>query len=300
MGAVVDVVEVAAQPIAAVSIAAMAASMFTRGPRRHVHAIVAMAVAAVLGLTLASWVVHPAAALSLAVLWSYAWASPRKSWRPMVRGAVGIVVFGFLGAFWVVFPASWLIAIWFLSRGPRLMFGGCNRSPKVRLDKTERKGKRDTVSGKNKGDDVPASEQTVPSTAAEVPDLYAMAHDIRVPKDCRAQLVDLRDRCRETSSYLTERGLSEGRLAHSIHQIQHVFAPDAVQAYLELPPTMANVAPLEDGKTGHQMLTEQLDLLLTGVADVMSEATTIGGENLKASQRFLRDKFGPKSDDLSL
>lgn len=297
METVHEVATIAAQPIAALSIAAMATSMFSRGPRRHAYTIGAMAVAALLGIALASWVVHPAAAICLAVLWTYIWRSPRKSWRPLARGVVGIAVFGLLGAGWVVFPASWLLAIWLLSRGPRLMFGGgCGGkkidtdevTPKVRLDKQPRDGTSQ------------ASKATVASTAEEGPDLYALAHDIRVPQDCRAQLVELRDRCRRTASYLVERGLGEGRLAHTVHQIQHDFAPGAVHAYLQLPPTMANVAPLEDGKTGHQLLTEQLDLLIKGVDDVMSEATTIGGASLKASYRFITDKFGKKPDDLSL
>ncbi len=297
METVHEVATFAAQPIAALAVAAMATSMFTRGPRRHSYTVAAMAVAALLGLALATWVVHPAAAICLAVLWTYIWRSPRRSWRPIVRGLVGIAVFGLLGAGWVVYPASWLLAIWLLSRGPRLLFGGgCGEKKvdahegtmKVRLDKQPRDDRSE------------ASRATVASTAEEGPDLYALAHDIRVPQDCRAKLVELRDRCRQTGSYLVERGLSEGRLAHTVHQIQHDFAPGAVRAYLQLPPTMANVAPLEDGKTGHELLTEQLDLLLKGVDDVMAEATTIGGASLKASYRFLTDKFGKKSDDLSL
>lgn len=293
MDALVEVASVAAQPAAAVALVVMVVNMFTRGPRGHVYAIAAMAGAALLGITLAHWVVHPAAAICLAVLWTHLWGSPRKTWRPMLRGAVGVAVFGLLGAFWVVFPVSWVVAIWFLSRGPRLLFGGCGekKAPrKVKLDKEPAQSRATSD----------AAHETVSSTATETVDLYAMSHDIRVPKDCRGQLRELRDRCRDTRAYLTERGLADKRQGHTINQIEHDFAPEAVRAYLQLPPTMANVAPLQDGKTGHQMLTEQLDLLLQGVEDVMAEATTIGGESLKASQRFLQDKFGERSDDLTL
>ena len=286
------VVSVAAQPVAAITLAVMASTMFTRGPRRHLKASIALAVGIALAVASTQlhvvhdvgWIAQPGAAICLAALCAYVWSSPRKSWRPLSRALVGIVAFAATGAMWVLYPVAGLAAAFFFTGGASWR-GGCGKN----RDRARRQKVRED-----------AATQTVPSTARPQADLHAMAHDIRVPKDCRAQLTDLLDRCRETRAYLIERGLNEGRHGYAVHQIEHSYAPEAVQAYLALPPTMANVQPLEDGKTGHQMLSEQLDLLLQAVDDEMAEATVIGGEDLMASHRFLLGKFGKKSDDLQL
>ncbi|TWP38290.1 hypothetical protein [Leekyejoonella antrihumi] len=273
-------------PLGGITLFALVISMFSRGPTKHVRAIAALAVAAALALTGAHWIAQPVAAICLATFCAYAWSSPRKSWRPLSRAVVGVVAFAAFGATWALAVVAWMSVAVFFTRGGS--WRGCGargrRMPRARRAKVS----------------ADAAAQTVESVARPVADLRAMAHDIRVPKDCRAQLSDLRDRCRVTRAYLMERGLNEGRHGYTVHEIEHSYAPEAVRAYLALPPTMANVQPLQDGKTGHQLLSEQLNLLLAAVDDEMAEATTIGGEDLLASHRFLSGKFGKRSNDLTL
>lgn len=73
-----------------------------------------------------------------------------------------------------------------------------------------------------------------------------------------------------------------------------------MQAYLKLPPTLANVEPLEDGKTGRDLLREQLDLLLGGVQDLLGTALRSGGRELLTHGRFLEAKFRKARGDLEV
>jgi len=85
-----------------------------------------------------------------------------------------------------------------------------------------------------------------------------------------------------------------------LRQIRGDYAPEAVRAYLKLPASLANVAPLQDGKTGRDLLGEQLDLLLGGVSDIMRDAAQAGGQHLLSHQRFLKDRFAKPDDELKL
>ena len=85
-----------------------------------------------------------------------------------------------------------------------------------------------------------------------------------------------------------------------LRQIAEDYAPEAVRAYLKLPPSLANVTPLQDGKTGRDLLGEQLDLLLGAVQDIMRDAAQAGSQHLLAHQRFLKDRFAKPSDELKL
>ena len=68
----------------------------------------------------------------------------------------------------------------------------------------------------------------------------------------------------------------------------------------QLPPSLANVTPLQDGKTGRDLLGEQLDLLLGAVQDIMRDAAQAGSQHLLAHQRFLKDRFAKPRDELKL
>ncbi|ULH17177.1 hypothetical protein MF271_18795 (plasmid) [Deinococcus sp. KNUC1210] len=73
-----------------------------------------------------------------------------------------------------------------------------------------------------------------------------------------------------------------------------------MQAYLKLPPSLAGVKVLQEGKTGRELLSEQLDLLLDAVKDMLEGAAQAGSQHLLAHQRFLRDRFARPPDDLKL
>lgn len=51
-----------------------------------------------------------------------------------------------------------------------------------------------------------------------------------------------------------------------------------------------------DGKTGHQLIVEQLDLLLAQVDAHLHRASRLGSDELLANHRFLTEKFGRGGD----
>jgi len=131
--------------------------------------------------------------------------------------------------------------------------------------------------------------------------LLSLSRDERLPADARARLGALHFRCREAATYLSDHGqdLQSGS-GFLLGQIETDYAPEAVRAYLKLPGSLANVTPLQDGKTGQGLLNEQLDLLLSAVQDILQGAAQAGGQHLLAHQRFLKERFAKPNDELKL
>jgi hypothetical protein len=130
--------------------------------------------------------------------------------------------------------------------------------------------------------------------------LLLQSRDERLPEGARARLGALHFRCREALTYLKETQRDESGSGFLLRQIETDYAPEAVQAYLKLPPSLAAVTPLQDGKTGRDLLNEQLDLLLSAVQDIMQDAAQAGSQHLLAHQRFLKERFAKPNDELKL
>lgn len=150
---------------------------------------------------------------------------------------------------------------------------------------------------------LPAAPPAVPTPAPLLgaTGLLALSRDERLPADARARLGALHFRCREAATYLEERGQdTDAGSRFLLGQIETDYAPEAVQAYLKLPPSLANVTPLQDGKTGQALLNEQLDLLLGEVQNIMQGAAQSSSQHLLAHQRFLKERFARPNDELKL
>ena len=146
----------------------------------------------------------------------------------------------------------------------------------------------------------PVSLIKAPAPPADTGDLLDLSRDERLPADARARLGALHFRSQEALTYLKDRELDAAGPGFLVRQIAGDYAPEAVRAYLKLPPTLANVTPLQDGKTGRDLLGEQLDLLLAAVSDIMKDAAQAGSQHLLAHQRFLKDRFAKPNDELKL
>lgn len=146
----------------------------------------------------------------------------------------------------------------------------------------------------------PAPVAPPPPLAAPAEGLLELMRDERLPGEARARLGALHLRTEEALSYLKERGLDEAEPGFLVRQIAGDYAPGAVRAYLQLPPSLAGVAQLQGQKTGRDLLNEQLDTLLNAVRDVMVDATQAGAQAMLAHGRFLADKFGKKEDGFEL
>lgn len=141
----------------------------------------------------------------------------------------------------------------------------------------------------------------MPATVPAATGLLALSRDERLPADARARLGALHFRCREAATYLSDHNQDlQGGSGFLLGQIETDYAPEAVRAYLKLPSSLANVTPLQDGKTGQGLLNEQLDLLLSAVQDILQGAAQAGGQHLLAHQRFLKERFAKPNDELKL
>ncbi|WP_229776140.1 hypothetical protein [Deinococcus ruber] len=174
-----------------------------------------------------------------------------------------------------------------------------------RLAKLERRAQRLGVS-LTKEATPPAPPAVVPVRPAPAAPpsppsgLLALSRDERLPAEARARLGALHFRTSEALAYLKEREQDGAGSGFLLRQIVEDYAPEAVQAYLKLPPSLAGVTVLQGGKTGRELLSEQLDLLLDAVRDMLEGAAQAGSQHLLAHQRFLRERFARPPDDLKL
>lgn len=82
--------------------------------------------------------------------------------------------------------------------------------------------------------------------------------------------------------------------SHNTHVIRQTvldYLPTALQNYLALPSAFARLHPLRDGKTAHQLLLEQLDLLDGKMREIAADLHHQDSQQLLIHGRFLEDKF---------
>jgi hypothetical protein len=81
------------------------------------------------------------------------------------------------------------------------------------------------------------------------------------------------------------------RNLYTIRQTALEYLPEALQNYMNLPPSFAALYPLRDGKTARQLLGEQLDLLDREMKAIVSDFAVNDMQKLLAHGRFLEQKF---------
>jgi hypothetical protein len=87
--------------------------------------------------------------------------------------------------------------------------------------------------------------------------------------------------------------------ANLIRQTALSYLPDALRAYLAIPRPYAEARLVESGKTAHDILMDQLNLMdskLSEVADAIARNDT---ERLLSSVRFLQERFASSSLNVS-
>jgi hypothetical protein len=80
-----------------------------------------------------------------------------------------------------------------------------------------------------------------------------------------------------------------------IRQTALTYLPDAFSTYLRLPRVMAERRRVADGRTPHDVLLDQLDLMDRRLADVADDMARHDSDRLLANGRFLAEKFGTSS-----
>ena len=80
-----------------------------------------------------------------------------------------------------------------------------------------------------------------------------------------------------------------------IRQTALDYLPSALSAYLELPRLYAERRAVVNGRTPHDVLLEQLDLMDTKMREAAEAVLVHDSEKLQANGRFLADRFGTSS-----
>lgn len=272
------------QVAAAFAIAFFARTVFSPEGKTFAGVARASAVIALLAVLGAAWVVHPAAGMLLGFFGSRAFGNWRAAQPGLVAGLLAAVVFMALGAGWLIYPLFFMGLGWAASGG----FRQRERTPEV-------------ARPPELPSQVPGVSLTKAAPAKVTPDgrLSGYVQDDRLPADARAQLAALNIRTCEALELLRGQGQEGSEAEYVTRAIREEYAPNAVEAYLKLPRTLADTAPLQDGKTGRALLVEQLELLLDGMQDVLNTALQSGGQDLLTHGRFLRDRFAKSAVNLT-
>jgi hypothetical protein len=85
-----------------------------------------------------------------------------------------------------------------------------------------------------------------------------------------------------------------------IRQTAISYLPEAFQTYLRMPRLMAERRAIAGGRTPHDVLLDQLDLMDRRLADVADDMARHDSDKLLANGRFLAEKFGTSSLDLGV
>jgi hypothetical protein len=83
-----------------------------------------------------------------------------------------------------------------------------------------------------------------------------------------------------------------------IRQTALTYLPDAFSTYLRLPRVMAERRRVADGRTPHDVLLDQLDLMDRRLADVSDDMARHDSDRLLANGRFLAEKFATSALDV--
>lgn len=84
-----------------------------------------------------------------------------------------------------------------------------------------------------------------------------------------------------------------------IRQTALAYLPDAFSSYLRMPRLMAERRAIAGGRTPHDVLLDQLDLMDRRLADVADDMARHDSDKLLANGRFLAEKFGVSSLQLA-
>jgi hypothetical protein len=82
---------------------------------------------------------------------------------------------------------------------------------------------------------------------------------------------------------------------YTIRQIALRYLPEALSAYLEVPRIYAELRPVANGRTPHDVLLDQLNLMDAKLREVGDDMMRHDSEQLLANGRFLAERFARSS-----
>lgn len=275
-------VVVVVQTVAGICIAMYATNAWGRGARSTRRSLVQVAALVVLAVLGATWVVQAAAGISIFAFSSTVFGRLARVRRRLLVSALAILVFAALGAGWVLIPFAALIAVRamnLLGSGPSTQRNCANRHRRDEATRVDLSKSPGHVGAPG------------PVHAAAQPDITAYLNNTALPPAAGALIREITERSRAAASYLAQQGRSSGVDAIEVERIRDDYAPEAVRGYLALPPWSADDTVLADGKTGAQLLVDQLQLLARRLHGIQESVALTGGEQLRSHGAFLRDRF---------
>lgn len=116
----------------------------------------------------------------------------------------------------------------------------------------------------------------------------------RVPDDIAAKVQRI---ATSVESILPKAGRLSGGSQHLfvLERTATDYLPTTVHSYLDLPRQYADTHPIQDGKTAHQVVSDQLDLLASQMDEVVDAANRGDVDRLLAQGRFLAERFGTRA-----
>lgn len=117
----------------------------------------------------------------------------------------------------------------------------------------------------------------------------------RLPASLQAKALEL---CKSLQALLSQWERSQGVLSlqegfHARH-IAISYLPDALKAYLSIPPQYASTRVLHDGKTAQDIFRDSLDELEGKVKQLADDLASQDAQAFLVHSRFLHDKFGKR------
>ncbi|OQY43634.1 MAG: hypothetical protein B6242_14315 [Anaerolineaceae bacterium 4572_78] len=114
--------------------------------------------------------------------------------------------------------------------------------------------------------------------------------DNEVPMDVRAKLVNIRNSILDVLPRIEDINSSDSHI-HAIRQTVLMYLPETLDNYLTLSRDYVMNSPLQGGKTAHQLLLEQLDLLDQEMKNIAKSIDEADSQKLLIQGRFLEERF---------
>ena len=113
----------------------------------------------------------------------------------------------------------------------------------------------------------------------------------RVPDDILVTVESIKDTLFKILPQISDVNGSDYNI-YTIRQIALDYLPETLENYLALSADLATTKPVKGGKTAHQLLLEQLELLDTQLKEILEDIHRQDTQRLLVHGRFLREKFG--------
>ena len=108
----------------------------------------------------------------------------------------------------------------------------------------------------------------------------------RVEPDVQARIASIVDAIAEAMPRL-----SEGEALFTVRQMAVDYLPSTLDAYVKLPPAYRRLHPVQNGKSAHSVLNDQLTLLDKKMQEILVSVNENDTQALLANGRFLKEKF---------